>query len=236
MLLEVVKENFMRSRLGPEKGRCAMKKLTIMVLVGGMVMTLFANCGRNDNPAGPTNMSAMCYYQQTSTNNNYSYANQPGTPCNYNYSALNVAGFTQANTGGFYQTSGMYGACNNGAQAPVYSPTKGLGCVDSTRLMLSGQIVTYALNQAAQTFVPSSAPSPYYGNQAYGGNNPYGGSILGGSMYGGAGYFGGNSFGANGMLTVLRVCDSVELCPAGQFCRSPIGPTAMNTGVGLCYF
>ncbi len=210
-----------------------MKKLTMMIMGGGLVLALFANCGRNDNnPGGPTNMSAMCYYQQTSTNNNYSYANQMGTPCNYNYSALSVAGFTQANTtGGFYQTSSMYGACNGAAQATVYSPTKGLGCVDSTRLMLSGQVVTYALNQATQTFVPSSAPSPYFGNQMNGGYSPYGGQA-----FGGAGYYGGNSFATNGMLNVLRVCDGIELCPAGQFCRSPIGPTSMNTGVGLCYF
>lgn len=209
-----------------------MKKLVMMALGGAAVLAIFANCGRNDNnPGGPTGMSASCYYQQTSANGGayaYGYMNQPGTPCNYNYSALSSQGFSQANTAGFYQTSMMYGMCSGGAQAPVYSPSKGLGCVDATRLNLSGQVATYALSQATMAFVPNSAPSPYYQTQPYGYNNGYGGGM--------SGYPGTYGNGMNGMVTVLRVCDGVELCPSGQYCRSPIGPTASSAGVGICYF
>lgn len=201
-----------------------MKKL-LMVLGGALVLGVFANCGNKDQPPAAAGMSAMCYYQQTSNGAatyNY-YGGYVGGNCNYNYSALAGSGFSQAQVGygGFAQTAGFMGSvCGMGSQAVVYSPTKGLGCVDATRLNLSGQVATYTLNQQTQTFVPSSAPSPYY---QYQNNNMYG--------YNG---FGGSSI--NGMLTVLRVCDNVELCPAGQSCRSPVGPGASATGVGVCYF
>lgn len=209
-----------------------MKKL-MMVLSGIAVLAFFANCGRNDQPTAPAGMAATCYYQQTSSGaGTYNYAyNQPGGLCNFNYSALSAAGFSQAQVGygGFNQTAGYFGSVCAGSQAVVYSPSKGLGCVDSTRLNLSGQVVTYTLNQTTQTFVPSSAPSPYY---QY--NNGY--NQMGYNQMGYNNIYGGNAFTNNGMLTVLRVCDGVELCPSGQSCRSPTGPISYASGIGVCYF
>lgn len=208
-----------------------MKKLW-MALIGAAVLGVFANCGNKDQPSAASGMPATCYYQQTSSGaGNYNYYGYQGGNCSYNYAALAGSGFSQAQVGyggGFNQTAGFMGSiCMGGSQAVVYSPTKGLGCVDATRLSMSGQVVTYTLNQQTQTFVPSSAPSPYY--QQYQQNNMYG--YNNGFGYNGA--YGGSTI--NGMLTVLRVCEAAEPCPAGQSCRSPVGPGA-GTGVGLCYF
>jgi hypothetical protein len=84
----------------------------------------------------------------------------------------------------------------------------------------------YGLNQQSMTFTQVNTPNPNggYGQYGYGGYGQYGG---------GYGQYGGG-YGGYNQVTVMRVCDSAEPCPAGQTCRSPIG--GQVNGVGLCYF
>jgi hypothetical protein len=192
-----------------------MKKLMMFVL-SGLAFGLLTNCGQNNGPSASTSMSANCYFQQTSgASSTYGYM---GGPCNYNYNMLSAQGFSSSGGGyGSYGAMGsMYGGYCSSNQMAVYSPTKGLGCVNASSLMMNGQAVMYTLSQATMSFVPSSTPMSTQFPSSYG-----------------SGY--GTPYTTGTGMTVLRVCDTAsEPCPSGQNCRSPVGG-GLN-GVGVCYF
>lgn len=220
-------------------------KATTIVLCG-LVLSFFANCGKNDDgpKGGHAEMSANCYrmQQMQQTGAQWNQPQQPyvGGACSYPYAQAANGGFTYANTSGLTFTSGSFGptsgtnlsmACS-GSQSPVYSPSKGLGCVDNTRITMSGQPVIFDLNQYTGNFYPVSTPNPMlaYQNQMGGQfNNQWNQQSWSGS-----------NFGSNGILPtgtqVYRVCDSSELCAGGQGCRPAIGPISAGSPIGICYF
>lgn len=208
-----------------------MKNRMMMLLTCGLVLAFFANCGKDDeHKGGPIEMSGACFLMQRQTMNQWGQQiQQPyGGTCSYPYQQAANAGFTSANGGGLTYTAGAMGgmACS-GSQSQAYSPSKGLGCVDNTRITLSGQPVIFDLNPGTGNFSPISAPNPYfmYQNQQYGNQLPYG------SM----------GMSNNGILPmtssqVFRVCEVNESCASGQTCRSPYGPMSGFAQIGICYF
>ncbi len=183
------------------------------VLLAGFVLITFTNCGKKDGArTGSNEMSAHCY-----SPNQYSYSS-----CNSAaYSA--VPGFAPAQIVGGYGGYAGYGEAvctTNIGQSysvpqPVYSPSKGAGCVDSVGINQNGNPVYYMLNSNRSYFTPM-------GNSGY-----YGGGYNGG-------YYGGGGYGA-GSGVVLRACDTNDPCPSGQYCRSPFGPST-NAAIGICYY
>jgi hypothetical protein len=105
-----------------------------MTLLSGLCLLLLPNCGNNNSSstAGPgaATMSAQCM--------SYPSTGMVGQPCTFPYS--NYSGFSAYNNG-----------CT-GSQVPVYSASKGLGCVDTSQMSMIGTPVQYALQGAA--FVP----------------------------------------------------------------------------------
>lgn len=227
-----------------------MKKVITTAILSGLVLSVFANCGKKDDKASsnaPADMAATCYFMQTNSatanGSNGMYPTSPNAAnCNYNYSV--VGGFTSLygasmNTmmgAGYF--SGSTPTCSGG-QTLVYSPSKGLGCVSTNQLNISGQPVVYDLNRTTLTFTTVSTPNPYYQQQQQGqfSQYPYNNQNMFG--YGNNGYPNVNQQYTNNGLTmgvqVLRVCDASENCPNGQSCRSPFGPTTAPA-LGICYF
>ena len=177
---------------------------------------VFANCAKKDDgPKASGDLSAVCFNtQMMQGTQQFGGPIQPNTTCGYNYQAVG-GGFTQYNAVGGMNMgmTNIASGCQQGYQEVVYSPTKGLGCVQSQQLTMSGMPARYQLNQMAGVF--QLAPqTPFMPQQQW---YPY------------------NQFGAN-QQQVLRVCDPSEPCPGGQNCRAPApGMPAMN-GIGICYY
>lgn len=197
-----------------------MKKI-YLTLICGLVVSLFANCGKKDDGNNaPADMSSMCYYARSNASSYGTYyPTTTGATCNYNYQAV---GFSQPSTLQ-YMASGVAPTCGVSTmgtqQQLVYSPTKGLGCVDTSRLYLDGQVVAYGLNQATMTFTVVPTPPNLLVQSAYYNQGMYG------NMY---------YNNTTNQVVVLRVCDASEQCPSGQACRSPFGPS-VPSAVGVCY-
>lgn len=194
-----------------------MKAIYIGVL-SAMVLALSANCAKKDDgPKATATMSSGCFMLQMNT-----YSSQGRTICNFNYSAYAAsAGFSNFDsTRGYqYSSTNMATMLSQGCQSysqPVYSETKGLGCVDSRNLNYYGTPAYYTLDTNGQTFVLGARPIS---------TNQYG--QLGWNM--GYGY---SSATAAYSGAVLRVCDSSEPCPSGLVCRSPY----TDTTLGVCYY
>lgn len=204
-----------------------MKSKLLIGSLLGLFLATFVSCGTKDESKnGTEDMSVTCYLLQTNA-----LASNPtaSSPCNYNYSAN--PGFQSLNNGYNNPTwgigGGLYGGgwgsnwyggtstptCGSSMQM-VYSPTKGLGCVNRSYLHMNGQPVYYTYNPATVTFVQSSTQ--------YAGYNPYN-------------PYGGMTGVPTGAATVLRVCDDSEPCPNNQHCRSPQGPYASGA-IGICYY
>jgi hypothetical protein len=237
-----------------------MNKVYLTVL-GALIVGLFANCGKKDDSHdGGAEISGACYLMQSSAIASTNPA--PGGQCSYNYAA--APGFSSASNvnSGYNQMAGQYGygttygagygngygtsgygssmtpTCANSMtgtqQILVYSGSKGVGCVDSTRLFMSGQVATYDINRTTMNFSLIPTPTSLYSNNPYT-NNQYGTNPYGTSPYGASPYATSSTVVSPTM--VLRVCDASELCASGQTCRSPIGPTAqIASPIGVCYY
>ena len=189
------------------------------ILLGGIVLSLFANCAKKDNASvGANEMSSACLTQSSgyggySGCNNQVYANSIGFgPAQ---GAIQSGYGQQYGYGGGYASStpqvmiqcgqinmGGYGS-GYSQGAGVYSPSRGLGCVTPQMITANGQPALYALEATGRYFTPQAN----YAN----------------------GYYGGQQ-----SSTVYRTCDSAEPCPSNQFCRSPLGQT--GSSLGICYY
>ena len=112
-----------------------MKKLYV-TLLSGLCLLLLPNCGNNNGSSstpgpGATTMSAQCVNAGTGI---------PGQPCSFPYS--NYQGFTAYN-----------GGCT-GTQSPVYSASKGLGCVETSQMGYIGTPVQYQYSPQTMSFIP----------------------------------------------------------------------------------
>lgn len=140
------------------------------ILIGGvfgLVLATFVSCGNKDEGRhGAADMNATCYLLQT----NALASNPTAGHCYYNYSAN--PGFQSITTTGYNNNWSLgiggwdpwrtnywngYGSnttpsCGYSMQM-VYSPTKGLGCVNTNQLNMNGQPVYYTFNQTTLTFV-----------------------------------------------------------------------------------
>jgi hypothetical protein len=164
-------------------------------------------------------MNSGCFVTQIS---------QPGVSnrsvCNYNYAAVSGFSSFDATRGYTYASASPQTVLAQGCSAysqPVYSETKGLGCVDSRNLTYSGQPAYYAFDGASGQFVLVSSAVGYSQYNGYNGYSTTGWNT--GYAYSNAAMYSGN---------VLRACDSSDPCPSGQICRSPYS----DTTVGVCYF
>lgn len=229
-----------------------MKKV-YSILICAAVLASFANCGKNDDQkrGAPADMSAQCYQMQMASG---AYNGQNVGQCSYPYASASYAGFGPANIvgGGFGSTYGsMYGATNpyvyggagmgmsacNAGMAQAYSPSKGLGCVETRNISASGQPVIYGLSGTNFTtvsqFNPTYAAQAQYGQ--YGQMNPYG-------QYNPYNPYTSGWGTTNSMLIpqsqsqLYRVCDNAEPCPGNQTCRNPLGPMVGQAPIGICYF
>lgn len=184
------------------------------ILLGGIVLSLFANCAKKDNASvGANEMSSACLTQSSgyggySGCNNQVYASAMGFgPAQ---GAIQQSGYGQY--GGYASTTpqvmiqcqqinmGGYGM-SYGQGAGVYSPSRGLGCVATQMVTANGQPALYALDATGRYFTPQANYANYYGQSS---------------------------------STVYRTCDSAEPCPSNQFCRSPLGQT--GSSLGICYY
>jgi hypothetical protein len=222
-------------------------------IVGALIVGLFANCGKKDDDHnGASEMASTCYLMQTSAvGTNPAQSGQ----CNYNYAAAGFSNATNINNG-YGQGAGQYGytagysgyggaygqpttptcstSVNGTQQMLVYSNSKGIGCVDTSRLFMSGQVATYDLNRTTMNFSVVPTPATLYSNNPYAYQNQYANSGYN------SGYNTGYANSAYSTLSptmVLRVCDANETCASGQTCRSPFGPTPqIASPIGVCYY
>jgi hypothetical protein len=195
----------------------------VSLLTGAMSLgLLLANCGKNEEKKGDANMSAGCMVQRSTFNSGWGQPQAVSGPCNFNYQSFN--GFSSYQGNGY--TSG-WGGGTMGCQAyevPVYSQSKGPGCVSTQTINYSGRVSLYTLNGGVFT-----RAGGYYANQ-----------------------FGGNSWNSstnNGLssATFARACDlngGDDKCPSGEECRVAVhGQVASGqqgfqqaSPVGVCYF
>jgi len=230
-----------------------MKKI-YLGLIAIVSVAVFANCGQNNGTTnGNAAMGATCYLMQTGSGSTMygSYGQQQipvagAATCGFPYNT--VTGFSQINGvssygagyGGYGTPYGGYGTSTFGIgtgsmpscganQDVVYSPSLGLGCVNNTTILANGQPIMYTLSTAAQAFVTVSTPNPtlLQYQQMY--------NTQGSSYSYSYGSMGGQSLSQTTNGQVLRICSSAELCPTGQNCRSPFGPSSVSQ-LGICYF
>jgi hypothetical protein len=194
-----------------------MKSIYALIL-GGIVLSLFANCAKKDNATtGANEMSSACLTSSTyggySGCNNQVYASALGFGPAQGVISNQGAGYNGGYYGGGYGMTpqvqyqcgqinmGGYGS-TYGQGAGVYSPTRGMGCVTTQMIQTNGQPALYALEQTSRYFVAQAN----YANYGYSGQSS----------------------------TVYRTCDAAEPCPSNQFCRSPLGATPST--FGICYY
>ena len=228
------------------------KRYSFMVCLA--VLGAFANCGKHEDSAKPpVEMSGQCLLTQrnnptmgmnTMTWGQPTYPQYAANngPCSYNYQMASAQGFAPAgmSTGMVSSFGGtMWGAGNGacyGNTVQVFSPSKGLGCVDTTNITISGQPVIYDLNQSTLNYSPISSPIPNFAAYQYQMQSQQGFGWTGstfGNTWGGAG---NTSIVPQGNTQAYRVCDTAEQCPNAQYCRSPRGPMSGAGPIGICYF
>jgi hypothetical protein len=184
------------------------------LLLGGIVLSLFANCAKKDNATtGANEMSSACLtsssYGGYSGCNNQVYASALGFgPAQGVMNNQNTGYYS----GGYAATPSVYIQCGQinmgsygatyGSGAGVYSPSRGVGCVTTQLVNQNGQPAMYALEQTGRYFVAQANYANYYSGSS--------------------------------SSTVYRTCDAAEPCPSNQACRSPLGQTAST--FGICYY
>ena len=167
---------------------------------GSLVAFSLGACSKSTGAS--SDMNTSCYLAQTQ---GFNTAAGSGS-CTYNYQATpGFTNYSSTSIGGFASFGGGLGC---GGQTAVYSPSKGLGCLNSGFLGTVGVPAIYAVTGGGTFQCINCTGVAGYPAQI--------------------GAFGGYNTGS-----VLRACDANEGCPDGQSCRAPSGVSPY--GLGVCY-
>lgn len=211
--------------------KSALKPIFTALLLCATVVGL-TRCGKKDDgPKASEQMNPGCAYMQA---NGMIQGQVSGGACGYPYQNVQGFGMYRGQGSNQYQSGGfgtgiqnLFAGCLQ-SQAVVYSPVKGLGCVESARLYdgsmtgAPGVPARYVLEPSLNTFI-LQGPAMHAGFNQYGQQQQYGQQA----------YYPQN-FQSNGS-SVLRVCDQAEPCPTNLSCRSPMGPYS-GGAIGICYY